>query len=218
MSYIKDTLKDIMNQQIYCITAEEFSNGRSNVEIVRQMIEAGVKIIQYREKNKTKLLKYEECKSIREITKKAGALLIVNDDVDLALSVEADGIHIGQDDLPIEAVRRLVGEEMIIGLSTHSLEQAKDAVKRGADYIGVGPVFSTNTKIDVCSPAGFNYLDEVVKNIDLPFVAIGGIKEHNLHEVAKHGAKCVAIITDITSAENVVDKIKSLKSIMKMDN
>jgi thiamine-phosphate pyrophosphorylase len=203
-----------MNQQIYCITAEEYSNGRSNIEIVKQMIEAGIKIIQYREKNKKKLVKYEECKVIREITKKAGALLIVNDDVDLALSVEADGIHIGQDDLPIEAVRRLVGEEMIVGLSTHSLEQANDAVKRGADYIGVGPIFSTNTKKDVCSPVGFEYLDEVVRYIDLPFVVIGGIKEQNLYEVIEHGAKCVAIITDIISAEDIGSKIKRLKSII----
>lgn len=214
MKYSKQNLKKIMNQQIYCITAEEYSNGRSNIEIVKQMIEAGIKIIQYREKNKKKLVKYEECKVIRELTKKANALFIVNDDVDIALLVEADGIHIGQDDLPIDAVKRLVGEEMIIGLSTHSLEQAREAVKKGADYIGVGPIFSTNTKKDVGSPVGFEYLDEVVRYTDLPFVAIGGIKEQNLYEVIEHGAKCVAIITDIISEEDIVSKIKRLKSII----
>lgn len=214
MNYTGNTLKNIMNQQIYCITAEEYSNGRSNIEIVTQMIKAGIRIIQYREKNKKKLLKYQECRILREITKKAGVLFIINDDVDLAILVEADGVHIGQDDLPIEGVRKLVGEEMIIGLSTHSLEQAKEAVIRGADYIGVGPIFSTNTKKDVCDTVGFDYLDEIVKNINLPFVAIGGIKEHNLKEVIKHGAKCVAIVTDITSAEDIENKIKKLKEQM----
>lgn len=211
MKISKEKLKNLMNQQIYCITAEEYSNGRSNIEMVKMMVEAGIKIIQYREKNKKKLLKYEECKVIRQITELADVLFIINDDVDLALAVEADGIHIGQDDLPIEAVRKLVGDDMIIGLSTHSLEQANDAVERGADYIGVGPIFKTNTKKDVCASVGFDYLDEVVKCIDLPFVAIGGIKEHNLPEVVNHGAKCVAIVTDITKAEDVVSKIKRLK-------
>lgn len=210
----KKNLKKLMNQQIYCITAEEYSNGRSNIEIVKLMLEAGIKIIQYREKNMKKALKYVECKVIRDLTRKAGALFIVNDDVDIALLVEADGIHIGQDDLPIDTVKRLVGEDMIIGLSTHSLEQAREAVEKGADYIGVGPIFSTNTKKDVCSPVGFKYLDEVVRYIDLPFVVIGGIKEQNLYEVIEHGAKCVAIITDIISAEDIGSKIKRLKSII----
>ncbi len=193
------------------MTAEEYSNGRSNIEVVKQMIRAGIKIIQYREKDKKMLYKYEECKKIRELTKEAGVTFIVNDDIDIALLVKADGIHIGQEDLPIEQVRALVGHEMIIGLSTHSPEQAQDAVKRGADYIGVGPIYRTFTKKDVCEPVGLGYLEFVVENIDIPFVAIGGVKEHNVDEVVKRGAKCIAMVTEIVGAEDIGQKISDIR-------
>ncbi|MBW1899246.1 MAG: thiamine phosphate synthase, partial [Deltaproteobacteria bacterium] len=103
---------------IYCITDERHARGRDNIEVVKQMIDAGVKIIQYREKEKDMADKYEQCLKIRELTREAGIFFIVNDHVDLALLVKADGIHVGQEDFPIEAVRRLVGENMVIGLST----------------------------------------------------------------------------------------------------
>src|SRR5690606_3253325 len=131
----------------------------------------GVKIIQYRGKDKKMLDKHKECQKIRELTRQAGVTFIISDDVDLALLVGADGIHIGQEDLPMEKVRELVGGEMIIGLTTHSPSQAQDAVAKGADYIGVGPIFKTYTKKDVCDPVGFEYLEYVVQNIDIPFVA-----------------------------------------------
>ncbi|MBM7855435.1 thiamine-phosphate pyrophosphorylase [Desulfohalotomaculum tongense] len=201
----------MLNTDIYAITAEEYSLGRSNIEVVRQLIEAGVKIIQYREKEKKKLYKFRECREIREMTKAAGVTFIVNDDIDLALAVGADGVHVGQEDLPVEQVRRLVGKEMIIGLSTHSPEQAREAVKCGADYIGVGPIFATSTKKDVCAPVGLEYLEYVVQNINLPFVAIGGIKEHNILEVYNKGATCMAMVTEIVGAEDIPAKIKSIR-------
>lgn len=178
------------------------------------MIKAGVKVIQYREKEKKLLQKYNECLKIREMTKEAGVTFIVNDHVDIAILVKADGVHIGQDDLPIEKVRELVGEEMIIGISTHSPKQAEDAVKRGADYIGVGPIYKTYTKKDVCEPVGLDYLRYVVKNISIPHVAIGGIKQHNMHEVIKCGAKCIAMVTEIVGADNIGKKIRDIKEIM----
>jgi len=197
---------------IYCITDEKHSRGRSNIEVVERMIEAGIRIIQYREKEKDMVEKYEQCLKIRKLTRKAGVFFIVNDHIDLALSVEADGVHIGQEDLPIEVVRRLVGEKMVIGLSTHSPAQAKDAVERGADYIGVGPIFKTYTKKDVCDPVGFEYLDHVVRHYpEMPFVAIGGIKANNAGEVAKHGAKCMSLVTEITGSEDIGDKIREIR-------
>ncbi|MGM9571215.1 MAG: thiamine phosphate synthase [bacterium] len=196
---------------LYCLTGEEFSLGRSNQEVVEQMIKAGVKIIQYREKEKKMLAKYRECLLLREMTAAAGVTFIINDDVHLALAVEADGVHIGQDDLPVEKVRDILGFDKIIGLSTHSKEQADEAVRCGADYIGVGPVFSTQTKKDVCAAVGFSYLDYVVKNIPIPFVAIGGIKEHNIREVREHGAGLIALVTEIVGADNIEDKIKNLR-------
>ena len=204
-----------MNTDLYCITAEEYANGRNNIEVVEQMIAAGVKIIQYREKEKQKLYKYEECLKIRELTREAGVTFIVNDDLDLALLVNADGVHIGQEDLPIEKVRQLVGEAMIIGLSTHSPAQAQDAVRRGADYIGVGPIFKTDTKKDVCEPVGLEYLDYVVNQVNIPYVAIGGIKAGNVAEVVRSGAKCVAMVTEIVGAEDIQQKIFDVKQIIR---
>jgi thiamine-phosphate pyrophosphorylase len=203
------------NTDLYCITAEEHSAGRSNIAVVEEMIAAGIKIIQYREKDKKMKEKYQECQVIRAKTKEAGVTFIVNDDIDLAILVEADGVHIGQDDLPIDKVRQLVGEEMIIGLSTHSPAQAEEAVARGADYIGVGPIFKTATKKDVCDAVGFTYLEYVVKNIKIPFVAIGGIKCNNIAEVARQGAECIAVVTDITTALDIGARIRELRTNMK---
>lgn len=200
---------------LYGLTAEKFSLGRSNTDVVTAMLDAGVRIIQYREKTKKMGLKYEECLRLRAMTREAGAALIVNDDIDLALLVSADGVHVGQEDLPVAAVRTLVGEKMAIGLSTHSPEQARAAVAHGADYIGVGPIFATQTKDDVCAPVGLDYLDFVVREIGLPFVAIGGIKEHNLAEVGAHGARCLALVTEITQAPDIKKKIASLFHVLQ---
>lgn len=197
---------------IYCITASQFSLGRSNLEVVKQMLEAGIKIIQYREKELSMLKKYRECLGIRDLTNRFGACFIVDDDVDLSLAVEADGVHVGQEDLPVEKVRELVGEKMLIGLSTHSPEQADRATKSGlADYIGVGPLYQTFTKKDVQPPVGLSYLDYIVRRHYIPFVAIGGIKESNVADVIRHGADCICLVTEIVGANNIGDRIKSVR-------
>ncbi|MDD4588008.1 MAG: thiamine phosphate synthase [Heliobacteriaceae bacterium] len=199
---------------LYGITAEAYSRGRRNPEVVRQLIAAGVKIIQYREKEKSKREKYRECLQLREITRRAGVALVVNDDLDLALLVGADGLHLGQEDLPVAQARELGGPDLIIGVSTHSPVQARAAVAAGADYIGVGPLFATKTKKDVCAPVGLEYLDYVVANIALPFVAIGGIKEHNLAGVVNRGACWVAMVTDIVGAVDIPEKISRVRRIL----
>lgn len=209
------TRQTILDTDIYCLTAEKFSLGRSNIEVVQAMLDADIKLVQYREKEKKMGEKYEECLALRRMTIEAGAAFIVNDDIDLAIAVEADGVHVGQDDLPIEVVRRLVGDDMAIGLSTHAPEEAEEAVRRGADYIGVGPIFRTFTKEDVVDPVGFEYLEHVVKNVDIPFVAIGGIKEHNIAEVVRRGAKCVALVTEIVGAEDITQTIASVREAMQ---
>ncbi len=200
-----------LDTDLYCLTAEEHSLGRSNVQVVAEMLEAGVKLIQYREKEKESGAKFRECLEILRMTREVGAVFIVNDHADLAMMVEADGVHLGQDDYPIEAVRALVGEDMIIGLSPHSPEQAQDAVRRGADYIGVGPLFRTFTKKNVVEPVGLEYLDYVVANIRIPFVGIGGIKVHNVAEVRRHGARCVALVTEIVGAPDIRARIKEVR-------
>jgi len=197
---------------LYAITAEEYSLGRSNIEVVREMLAGGVKIIQYRQKEKSERQKYLECVEIRRMTQKATATFIVNDDLDIALAVKADGVHFGQEDMPLEAARELVKEEMIIGVSTHSPWQAQDAITQGADYIAIGPIFSTQTKKNVCPAVGLEYLDYAVKNVPIPFVAIGGIKLHNLQEVLAHGAYCVAMVTEIVGASDIRERIKEITS------
>lgn len=204
----------LLSSGLYCITAEEHSKGRTDIEVAAQMLDAGVRILQYREKEKTKLDKFRDCIRLREMTAEHGALFIVNDDADLALAVQSDGVHIGQDDMPIEAVREICGDDMIIGLSTHSPRQADDAVARGADYIGAGPIYRTSTKKNVCDPVGLEYLDYAVRNIKIPFVAIGGIKKHNLAEVVSHGAKTVCLVTEITGAEDIGGTIGRIRSMI----
>ncbi|MCP4119263.1 MAG: thiamine phosphate synthase [Desulfobacteraceae bacterium] len=209
-------MKTILNPGIYGILAEKFSRGRSNVEVAAEMVKAGVTTLQYREKPASTSMgkMYEECVAIRKITREAGVTFIVNDHADLALIVEADGIHTGQDDLPLRELRKLVGP-MIIGRSTHSPDQARTAVKDGADYIGVGPIFTTQTKENVCDAVGLGYLDHVVANIEIPFVAIGGIKAGNLGEVVSHGAKTVCLVTEIVGADDIRTTIQNLQNIYK---
>ncbi|MBW2366267.1 MAG: thiamine phosphate synthase [Deltaproteobacteria bacterium] len=204
---------------LYGITAEKFSRGRSNIDVVREMIRGGVKIVQYREKHSEKSIAsmYEECLEIRRITRENGVLFIINDFVDLALLADADGVHVGQDDLPVEAVRRLVGDK-IIGLSTHSPQQATKALASGADYIGVGPIFETHTKDDVCNPVGLAYLEYVAGNLSIPYVAIGGIKEYNIHQVCERGAKTICLVTDIVGAEDIAEKVKTLNRIISQQS
>lgn len=211
----KTSKKRTLPAGIYALTSELHSLGRSNIEVASEILAAGVPILQYREKSKKVRVMYEECLVLRAMTQQTGALFIINDHLDLALAVGADGVHIGQDDLPLRKVRELLGPGLLIGVSTHSPAQAQAAVKDGADYIGVGPLFATQTKIDVCDPVGLDYLDYVVKNLEIPFVAIGGIKEHNLAEVIKTGARTIALVTEIVGNPDIAGQIKRLQSIME---
>ncbi|GHV58201.1 thiamine-phosphate synthase [Deltaproteobacteria bacterium] len=188
---------------LYCLTDYALSLGRSNLEVTRELLAAGVKLIQYREKDRPMGLRLEECLAIRGLTREAGACFIVNDHVDIALLADADGVHIGQDDLPAEAVRRLIGPDRIIGVSTHAPEQAKAALAAGADYIGAGPVFATKTKEDVCAPVGLEYLAWAAQNIPLPIAAIGGLSPANLRAAALAGAGCFALVSAIVAQPDI---------------
>lgn len=199
---------------VYGITGDNFAHGKSNLECVKAMIEGGIKIIQYRDKTKSIKEKVKEAKEIRELCRKHGVVFIVNDHIDIALLVDADGVHIGQDDMSPADVRKLIGNNKIIGLSTHSEEQGmKASLDPDVDYIGVGPIFPTTTKDT--APVGLEYLEYVVKNLHLPFTAIGGIKEHNLHEIISRGAKNVCLVSDIVGAPDIAEKVRDLQKLMK---
>lgn len=194
---------------LYCITDRALSRGRSNLAVAAALMDAGVRILQYREKVIGMRERYDECREIRAITRAHRALFIVNDDIGLALACGADGIHVGQHDLPVDAVRRAVGKKMIIGLSIENSAQL-DIAALHADYFGVGPVFATATKDDAAPPLGLDGLRECVAKAKRPVVAIGGIKEMNVRSVLDTGAQCAAIISDIVGAEDIGMKIEGV--------
>jgi len=200
---------------IYAITDSALSLGRSVLEVTEHLLRSGVRIIQYREKDKKAGEMLKECRQIREATKKAGACFIVNDHVDIAILADADGVHVGQDDLPVDEVRRLIGPDRIVGLSTHSPQQASQAIAAKVDYIGVGPLYATQTKKDVCEPVGLSYLDYAVNTVTIPFVAIGGIKRHNIPDVVRHGARCCCLVSEILEAEDIEERVREIRLCMK---
>lgn len=195
--------------QLYLILGEKFSDGRTNEYVLKEALEAGVKIIQYREKEKNKRDKLEECKKLLEITKEHNAIFIVNDDLDIALAIKADGIHLGQEDMLVTDARR-IAPNMIIGVSTHNINQAIEAEKLGADYLGVGPMFVTSTKKNIEHSKGVEFLYEVSKKISIPYVAIGGIKESNLDLLLENNLNQYAMISEIVGAVDIKNKIKSI--------
>lgn len=196
---------------LYGITGDNFANGKSNYECVEEMVKGGIKIVQYRDKFKSTREKVEEAKAIKKLCHKNNVLFIVNDDVAVAMLVDADGVHVGQDDMKPDDVRKLIGINKIIGLSTHSEEQGMAAYNNeNVDYIGVGPIFPTTTKDT--APVGLEYLEFAVKNLHLPFIAIGGIKEDNIDEIIKRGAQRICLVSDIVGAENICKKIINLNS------
>ena len=201
---------------LYGITGEAFSNGKSNLRCAEDMIKSGIKIIQYREKDKPIREKIKDMKEIRELCRKEGVLFIVNDHVDVAILVDADGVHVGQEDMHPSDVRALIGPHKIIGLSTHSPEEGMASLDEDIDYIGVGPIFPTTTKDR--EAVGLQYLDFAVKNLDIPFVAIGGIKEHNIKEIIKAGAERICLVSEVIGAEDINKKVKKLNKLMENKN
>lgn len=195
---------------LYGITAEKFAGGKSNVQSAKEMVEAGIRVIQYREKYRSMREKAAEAKEIRKITADAGVLFIVNDHPELALLSEADGVHIGQDDWDPADVRRIIGETKMIGLSTHNPEQLLKAQSCDIDYIGCGPIFRTFTKDDVCDPVGLEYLKHVSETSRLPFVAIGGIKLSNIDQVLHYPVQHIALVSEIVGASDMKAMVAAL--------
>ncbi|MCA0986025.1 thiamine phosphate synthase [Guptibacillus algicola] len=205
---------------LYVITGEEFHPGRKLLDVMEESILGGAEIIQLRDKKSSKRVILEKAKMLRELTKKHDVTFIVNDHIDIALAVDADGIHLGQDDLPISEARKIVGFDKIIGISTHKLEEARQAQQDGADYIGAGPVYATNSKSDVVDPVTTSYIQEVASEISIPFVAIGGIKLHNVDEVLAAGASRICVISEVVGSSNVrgtsdsfIKRIKKSKEV-----
>jgi thiamine-phosphate pyrophosphorylase len=184
--------------------------GRDPIEMVAAQIKGGADVIQLREKTMSKREKLDLGRAIRNLTTHEGVLFIVNDDLDLALILEADGVHLGQDDIPIQYARPLM-KDKIIGISTHSLDQAREAIDSGADYIGIGPAFKTETKIKADPVVGVDLILEAEGLSSVPVIAIGGIGEENIDSLVSKGIKRVAIISDILCSKDIEAKARALK-------
>ncbi|MAX35821.1 thiamine phosphate synthase [Gimesia sp.] len=191
----------LQDSRLYLLVSENLCHHGAGPAI-RESLAAGVDLVQIREKSMTDRQLLEHGKRVREWTRKAGAMLIMNDRPDLAIAIDADGVHVGQEELPVREVRQIVGPRRLIGVSTHNMEQARRAVLDGADYIGVGPTFPTLTKNFASHEyAGLDFVKQVAAEITLPWFAIGGIQADNLQQVLKAGATRVALSSVICSHE-----------------
>lgn len=197
-------LKSIISG-LYLITDRRIS-GMGHEEMAELALRGGAKIIQLREKEMPKDEILRVALRLREKTKRLGAILIINDHVDIARDSDSDGVHIGQDDLPIEDARKIIGPDKIIGVSTHSLDEAVNAQSLGADYIGLGPIFHTETK-KTAPPLGVEIIRKVKENVNIPVVAIGGISLDNIDEVMEAGADAVAVISAISGSGDITEMV-----------
>lgn len=196
---------------LYLITDTRIA-GLSHIQIVRSAIDAGIRTIQLREKNLHKKEIFNAAISIRDITIKHSSVFIINDYVDIALAVNADGVHLGQEDMPVEEARKIMGKGKLIGISTHSLDQAIKAQDAGADYIGFGPMFQTTTK-DAGNPKGITALSNIRKLIDVPIVAIGGITWENVNKVLNSGADAAAVSSGILTGDIKANVKKFMEAV-----
>lgn len=199
--------------RLYVIVDRDAAKGRDLVWITTQAIQGGADVIQLRDKTAPTKTVIAEGKRLLEVTRPAGVPLIINDRVDVAVAAGADGVHLGQEDLPIAAARRLLGSERIIGTSTHSLIQALEADQEELDYLALGPVYPTPTKPDY-PPVGLKLIGEVSARIRHPLVVIGGVDGTRLPEVVAAGATCVAVVRAVCGAVDPEAAARILKRLL----
>ena len=197
---------------LYAVTDRRWSEGTTLYEQVEQALQGGVSTLQLREKNLGDEEFLKEAIEIKELCKKYDVPLIINDNVEVAIKCGADGVHVGQEDMEASKVREKVGPDMIIGVSAHNVEEARRAVSNGADYLGVGAVFSTSTKDDV-DVLKKETLKDICLAVDVPVVAIGGINQDNILELKGTGVDGVAVVSAIFSSENIVETCKKLRKL-----
>jgi thiamine-phosphate diphosphorylase len=201
-------------RSLYVLTDPNLSRGRSHEEVVREAIAGGAEVIQLRDKSASTRDLIWIGEVLREITRQLGAVFIVNDRVDVALAVDADGVHLGSDDMPIEHARRLMGDR-IIGASVDDVQEAIRAVNEGADYVALGPIFPTSTKPDAGSVRGVGMIRRIKEAVNVPLVAIGGINLDNVSQVVEAGADSVAVISAVVAATDIRHAARALVERIK---
>lgn len=199
---------------LHVLTDRQWSRGRAMLDVAREAIEGGASVIQLRDKTASTRTLVEEGQALRVLTRERGVLLIVNDRLDVALAVDADGLHVGQDDMPVRLARRLLGPQRILGVSAGNLDEAGEAVAGGADYLGVGPIYPTLGKQDAGPATGTRLLQELHSRYSMPLVAIGGITSQNAAEIVRAGATGVAVITAVVHAGDIVLAARELRTAL----
>jgi thiamine-phosphate pyrophosphorylase len=201
-----------MDYGVYLVTEEGLAGDRTTIDVVRDAVAGGVDVVQLREKTASARERYDLGRNLRALTREAGVDLVVNDRVDIARAVDADGVHLGDDDLPVSVAREQLGEEAVIGRSVSTVAGAEAAEAAGADYLGVGAVYRTGTKdTDPEQTAvGLDRVQAIREAVDLPFVGIGGVDAGNAADVVAAGADGVAVVSAIVAAEDPTAATRAL--------
>ena len=204
-----------VDYSLYLLTDKKLAGERSIVDIVQAAIDGGTTVVQYREKNADTGYMIEQARLLRDITRSAHVPLIINDRVDVMSAIDADGVHVGQKDMPALLARKLIGSDKLLGVSVKTVEQAIKAVDDGADYLGVGDIFGTSTKADAGEPIGLEMLCRISQAVSVPIVGIGGITIDNATGVIKSGADGIAVISAIVGNKNPGKAAKQLSDAIK---
>ena len=205
---IKDMEKKI-DYSVYLVTDKDCLQGRRLLDCVEQALRGGVTLVQYRAKSCDSLSMYREALELKRLCDSYDVPLIINDRLDIALAVGAAGLHVGQEDLPCAVVRRLVGKDFLIGVSVHDVNEARQALQDGADYLGCGAVFSTQTKLDV-DVMGLELLRKIRSSVSLPCVGIGGISPDNYAQVLATGVEGAAMVSTILGADDIEAQVRKI--------
>lgn len=205
-------LEAFQKSDLYPVISSEFCAGRDPFDVFCAAAEGGAKIIQIREKNWAKGAIHRLACRCREVANRFGVLIIIDDHVDVALTAHADGVHLGQDDLPIDEAKR-IAPELLLGSSTHNLPEIETAQRLGTGYLNIGPIFATQTKTVGMPPLGVAFLKEMIPHVTVPFSVMGGIKSRHISELAAAGARHVAMVTEITQALDPAEKVRELRKL-----
>lgn len=192
--------------KLYLVTDSDILKGRDFYKVIEDSMKAGVTMVQLREKDADGKEFLEKAMKLRELTRKYNVSFIINDRVDIAMLCDADGIHVGQSDIDAVSVRKLIGEDKIIGVSARSVEEAKKAKEDGANYLGIGAMFSTSTKLDA-KDVSFDTLNNIINEVDLPFVLIGGINLDNVCQLKQFNPDGYALVSGILAADDIGKRV-----------
>ena len=206
-------LKNI-DYSLYLVTDRGLARGRSNFEIVTAAVRGGATVVQLREKDCSTRQFIKQGLELKKFLKDHGVPLIINDRVDVAQAVKADGVHLGQSDMPLGLAKKILGDSMIIGISAESVQGAIEAEKGGADYLGVSPIYATPTKTDTAPALGLEGLRAIRRAVRLPLVGIGGLNTENAADVIRNGADGVAVVSAIVAADDPATAASDLKKII----